>query len=104
MLMMLMGLLASNLPYEILPTFLAELHFIRGFPCVFLGDGPQRDFFYLGGGALETLQPRHWLGLGLGELFLSLLFCLQKREGGKTRLPDHEEACFEYFSEAASFS
>jgi hypothetical protein len=76
-LMMLMGLLASNLPYEILPTFWQN-YIYPWIPMRFLGDG-LKEIFYLGGDAWNpSTQILAWIGFG--GIVLSLLSVYKKQK------------------------
>lgn len=79
-LLMLFGLVASNLPYEILPTFWQ--HYIYPWiPMRFMGDGI-KDIFYMGDGIWNAgTQVLVWFGAG--GFLLTILSALKKDKKDK---------------------
>jgi hypothetical protein len=78
--LMLLGLVASNLPYEILPTFWQN-YIYPWIPMRFMGDGI-KEIFYMGGGVWNpSTQILVWFG-GAGVL-LTLLSALKKEKAEK---------------------
>lgn len=77
-LLMFLGLVASNLPYEVLPTFWQN-YVYPWIPMRFMGDGI-KEIFYLDGGIWNSgSQALAWFGVG--GLILTLLSSLKKKSG-----------------------
>lgn len=79
--LMLLGLVASNLPYEILPTFWQ--HYVYPWiPMRFMGDGI-KEIFYLGGG-LWNDGTKVLVWFGASGILLTLLSTLKKGKEDKS--------------------
>lgn len=78
--LLLLGLVASNLPYEILPTFWQN-YVYPWIPMRFMGDGI-KEIFYLDGGIWnDGTQMLAWFGCG--GILLTLLSALKKEKTEK---------------------
>lgn len=79
--LMLLGLVASSLPYEILPVFWQQ-YVYPWMPMRFMSDGI-KEIFYLGGGIWNAgTQVLIWFGAG--GILLILLSALKKEKAEKT--------------------